>query len=186
MGGFIKAKKNIFSAPELIKRLGNRMTIARLVKQDSLIPLGAGFYCTPGIDPYVAMVHVVAKFYPKAVISGITALHIHTLSDERTDKVSVDLPKGTQVRNKMLVVREVVPHRLTGIQTLNYHGIKIRIYDLERSLCDAYRIDRGALFFKALKRYLKGNTRDFEAIAKYDKILNTKVLRSIQQELADS
>lgn len=186
MRTLLKTKKKIFSAAELIKLVGNRMTIARLVKGDDLFSLGAGFYSTPAIDPYVAMVHVVAKYYPKAVISGISALHIHNLSDERTDTISVDLPKGTQLRNKMLLTRRVVARRLVGIQTLDFYGAKIRIYDPERSLCDAYRIDRGALFYKALKRYLKSGAKNYEAIAKYDKILNTKVLRSIQQELADS
>ncbi len=68
---------------------------------------------------------------------------------------------------------------------MNYHGYSIQIYNAERSLCDAYRVDRGAIFFKAIKRYLKMSKRHFENIAKYDKVLGTKVLRSIQQELAN-
>jgi hypothetical protein len=178
--------RGIYSSRELIKLLGHRMAIQRLVEGDQLLSLGSGFYSTPKVDPSIAQLHVVARFYPKAVISGISALIIHRLSDEKLDKVTVDIPKETRLANRLLDVRRVAKSRFIGIIRMDYFDQKIRIYDLERSLCDAYRIDRGALFFKALKRYMREYPPNPEKIAKYDKILGTKVLPALQQELASA
>ena len=162
------------------------MAIRRLVELDQLLALGGGYYSSPRVDPSIAQIHVVARFYPKAVISGISALIIHKLSDEKLDKVTVDIPKETKLANRLLDVRRVAKSRLVGIDPIDYFGEMIRIYDRERSLCDAYRIDRGALFFKALKRYLREHSPNPERIARYDKALGTKVLVAIQQEWADA
>ncbi len=182
----LNAKSFVFSSAELSKALGSRTAIKRAVDADKLIALGAGFYSTPDLDPSVAQVIVVARFFPKAVISGVSGLVIHDLSDEKLQKVTVDVPKDRPLRNALLKAKRVTKDRFVGIEKRNYHGHTIRIYDVERLLCDAYRIDRGALFFKALKRYLKSQKPQFEKLAKYDKILGTKVIRAIQQELADA
>ena len=180
----MEQEAGIYSSRELVKLLGHRMAIQRLVEADKLLPLGSGYYSTPKVDPSVAQIHVVVRFYPKAVISGVSALIVHGLSDEKLDKVTVDIPKTTKLSNKLLDVRRVAKSRFVGTIRMDYFGQQIRIYDLERSLCDAYRIDRGALFFKALKRYLRQDSPNPDKIAKYDKILGTKVLQALQQELA--
>jgi predicted transcriptional regulator of viral defense system len=182
----INLEGTVYSSRELVKILGHRTAIQRLVESDELMPIGRGFYSTPALDPAVAQVHIVARFYPKAVVSGVSALIIHRLSDEKLDKVTVDIPKETTLANGLLDVRRVAKSRLTGITRLEYSGESIRVYDVERSLCDAYRIDRGALFFKALKRYMREYRPNPERIAKYDKALGTKVLPALQQELASA
>ena len=176
----------VYSSRELVKLLGHRMAIQRLVESDELLSLGSGFYSTPKIDPAVAQIHIVARFYPKAVISGVSALIIHKLSDEKLEKVTVDIPKETKLANRVLDVRRIAKSRLLGVAKMDYFGESVRIYDVERSLCDAYRIDRGALFLKALKRYMHEYQPNPEKIAKYDKALGTRVLPALQQELASA
>src|SRR3990167_487108 len=105
----------VFSAEQLLKKFGHRTAIVRLVRENRLISLGAGYYATPNLDPFVAQIHVVARFYPKAVISGISALVIHGLCDERLDKVTVDIPKGTRVRNNLIDAKRVALSRLIGV-----------------------------------------------------------------------
>ncbi len=181
----LSSKETVFSSSELSKVLGSRPAIRKAVDANQLVALGAGFYSTPDLDPSVAQVLVVARFYPQAVISGLSALVIHNLSDEKLEKVTVDVPKSRLIRNAILQARRVEKGRFIGIEKLDYHGHSIRIYDVERLLCDAYRVDRGFIFFKALKRYLKVHKPQYEKIARYDKALGTKVLRSVQQELAN-
>lgn len=178
-------KVAVFSSAGLSKALGNRTAIKRAVDSHLFVALGAGFYSTPDLDPSVAQILVVARFYPAGVISGLSALIVHGLSDEKIDRVTVDMPKDKPIRNRILTARRVTKSRFVGIEKRDYYGASIRIYDVERSLCDAYRVDRAALFFKALKRYMKAYRPQFEKIAKYDKVLGTKVLRSVQQELAN-
>jgi predicted transcriptional regulator of viral defense system len=177
--------RSVFSAPELIRVLGHRTAIQRLTEEGQLISLGAGYYFTPKIDPSSAQAHVIGRFYPNAVISGLSALFIHGLSDEMPERITVDIPKSMSLRNRLIEARRIVDSRLIGITKIDYKGAKIRVYDIERSLCDAYRIDRGATFFKAIKLYVEKYSPNTYKIALYDKKLGTRVLVSLQQELAD-
>jgi predicted transcriptional regulator of viral defense system len=134
----------------------------------------------------VASVIAVSRYYPETVISGITAMAIHELTDERIDRLDVDIERSRTIRNKLLRCHRVPRSRLIGIERIDFRNESIRIYDRERTLCEAYRIDPGGpLFFKALKRYLKQQLPDTNRIQRYDKLLKTKVIGHLQQELAD-
>jgi predicted transcriptional regulator of viral defense system len=183
----VLAKKGVMTAQELLVLLGNKMQIKRKSDEGILLPLGSGLYASPSLDPFTASVIATGRYYSQSVISGLTALVIHELSDESLDRVDVDVPRGTSIRNRLLNVHRVAEKNLIGIGQLNFHGQKIRIYDVERSLCEAYRIDAaGAIFYKALKRYVKKYPPKPERLAKYDQALKTQVLKHLQQELADA
>jgi hypothetical protein len=181
------AKKGVMTAQELVVLLGNKMQLKRKADEGLILPLGSGFYGSPSLDPFTASVKAAGRYYPQSVIAGLTALVIHELSDESLDRVDVDVPRGTSIRNRLLTVHRVSIKNLIGIIKLDFHSQKIRIYDVERSLCEAYRLDpSGPIFYKALKRYVKKYPPQPEKIAKYDQILKTDVLRHFQQELADA
>ncbi len=183
---FIK-KNQVATAKELGKFVPARTILGRLTDEGKIQSLGAGVYSTVALDPFIASVIAVARYYPKVIISNLTALVIHGLSDERIDRIDVDIGRASSIRNKLLAVHRVPAPRLIGAKKLVFHSSNIRIYDVERTLCDAYLIDKGGpLFFKALKRYMKSRKVDTAAILKYDGILKTKVLRHVQQELADA
>ncbi|MCO5143143.1 MAG: hypothetical protein M9962_08650 [Oligoflexia bacterium] len=187
MGALKKLPKRfVLRSKDLERRLGSRVAIKRETERGTVQSLGAGLYASPSIDPMTAAVIAVAKYYPQAVISGRTALVIHKLSDHAVERIEVDIPKSTRIVNKMLEVHRVAETRLTGISKLELEGTKIKIYDLERALCEAYRLDpAGPEFFTALKRYLKQKESDTKRIKKYDEALGTKVLVHVMQELAD-
>lgn len=158
----------------------------RLVEEGLVSAVGSGIYASTELDPFVAAVLATTKYYPHAVISNLTALQIHGLAEEYIQKINIDIPRETSIRNRMLEVHRVPKKRLIGIVSLPFHGEKIRIYDLERALCEAYRIDpRGPIFYKALKRYRARGKLSTELIAQYDRILKTEVLTHLRQELAD-
>lgn len=178
-------KNKVMRVSDLAKYLTHRSLLRRMDAVGEIFSVGSGFYAHPSIDPQVAAV-VAAKFYPKAVVSGITAMVIHGLSDEVIDRVDIDIPRASSIRNKLFRVHRVPPRRFVGIVNHEYFGQRVRTYDKERTLCDAYLKDpRGPLFFKALKRYLKNNNRNIDAIGRYDKILKTNVLSHVRQEFAD-
>jgi predicted transcriptional regulator of viral defense system len=181
------ARNKVMSTSQLEKFVSGRVVLTRMAEEGKIVPLGSGLYASPTIDPFVASVLAVPRFYPDAIISNLTALVVHGLSDERLDQIDVDIERSRSIRNRLLRVHRVPEHRLIGVATQKFHGEKLRIYDLERSLSDAYRLDRGGpIFFKALKRYLKGHKLRTDIILKYDEALKTRVLHHVQQELADA
>jgi predicted transcriptional regulator of viral defense system len=161
--------------------------LRRMTEAGQIISVGSGIYASVSLDPFVAAVHATAKYYPQAVISGLTALQIHGFAQEFVEKVDVDVPRETSIRNKMLQVHRVPQARLTGVIELKYEGALIRVYDRERTLCEAYRLDpAGPLFFKALKRYVAAGKINASKIQQYDQAAKTKVLSHLRQEIADA
>lgn len=171
---------------ELLQYAKTNTQVGRLANDGIIVPLGSGFYSHPSIDLFDAYVLVASKYYPMAVISNITALSIHKLTDERIDLVDVDVGRSHSIRNKILSCHRVPNSHLIGISEMRFQDKSIRIYDLERSLCEAYKIEpEGHIFFKALKRYISRGHTNTEKVKLYDEALKTKVLRSLMQELAD-
>lgn len=179
-------KHRVLKLSELKPLGASAVKLRRMTDAGLVLSVGSGIYAAASLDPFVAAVLATAKYYPRAVISGLTALQIHGFAQEYVDQVDVDVPRETSIRNKLLKVRRVPKSRLIGITRLKYHGGLIQVYDRERSLCEAYRIDpSGPLFFKALKRYLKSGKPDADRILEYDRSAKTSVLSHLRQELAD-
>lgn len=187
MGAAKKLPKNfVLRSKDLERLLGSRVAIMRESERGAIQSLGSGLYSSPALDPMTATVVAVTKYYPQAVISGRTALFLHRLSDHAVERIEVDIPKSTSIANKLLDVHRVAGNRLTGVTKLNIQGFKVKIYDLERTLCEAYRLDpAGPEFFTALKRYLRRKEPDTKKIKAYDLALGAKVLMHIMQELSD-
>lgn len=179
-------ERKVMTAQELGRYVSGRVALRRLADGGKIVSIGSGIYASPTLDPFAASVIAVSRYYPKTVISGLTAMAIHQLTDERIDRMDVDIERSHTIRNKFLKCHRVPRKRLIGIEKMDFQKERIRIYDKERTLCEAYRIDPGGpLFFKALKRYLKQQYPDTTRIQRYDQVLRTKVISHLQQELAD-
>lgn len=182
----ILKRNKVAKASEFKHIRQSRSTLSLLARSGEVVSLGSGYYSHPSIDPFLASIVAVARYYPEAVLSKATALVIHGLSDERIDRIDVDIKRESSIRNKIIRTHRVAENYLIGIEEIIYQGHKIRIYDRERSLCEGYRMDPdGAIFIKAIKRYTASQKVEFDKIAKYDEKISTKVLRAVRQETSD-
>ena len=181
------SRHGVLSSTELVSILGSRVAIKRKAEAGALFPLGSGIYASPSLDPLTAALIAATRYYPGCVISNLTALVVHKLSDEAIGKIDVDIDKSRDLKNRLLKVHRISRRKIIGITILKYEGHSIRVYDRERALGEAYLIDPGGpVFFKALKRYLSQGKPDAGRIKRYDRILKTNVLLHLQQELADA
>jgi len=172
---------------ELSKLGTSGVKLRRMAASRQIVSVGNGIYASMALDPFLAAVHATAKYYPQAVISRVTAIQIHGLGQEYIERVDVDVPRETSIRNKMVEVHHAPQARLTDAIALEFSGAWIRIYHRERTLCEAYRLDpAGQLFFKALKRYVAEGRIEAVMIQAYDLAVRTKVLAHLRQELADA
>ena len=178
-------RQKVMRASELVKYFGNTAQLSRKAESGAIIPLGTGIYASTNVDPFKASLLAAARYYP-SVLSGLTALVLHGLSDERIDRIDIDINRGKSLKNKLLNVHRVAKSRLIGAYSMKILGETVRVYDLERTLAEAYRLDKeGPIFYKALKRYIKKGRINSANIHKYDKVLKTNVLMHLQQELAN-
>lgn len=181
----ILKEKKVMRASELLKYFGNTAQIFRKAENGTIIPIGVGIYASTSVDPFKASVIAASRYYP-VVISGLTALVLHDLSDERIDKIDVDISRNKSLKNILLNVHRVTKDRIVGIEKIKILGESVKVYDLERTLAEAYLTNKaGPIFYKALKRYIKKYKINSEKVHKYDKILKTNVLMHLQQELAN-
>lgn len=179
-------EKNIVAkTSELQIKTHNRMAIIRLAEQGVIQNVARGYYSLPKFDIFDAMLVLVSKYYKEAVVSGLAAARVYGLTDENIEKIDVDILKIKNINNTFLSIKRAEKNRITGVIVKDILGKKIRIYDVERTLADIKMKYSPAIFYKALKRYLKKYKPDFEKIKKYDATVSTNVLSAVMQELAD-
>ena len=151
--------------------------LSDFVKRKSLIKVAPGFYADVEfvIDEY----YILQRRFPKYIISGMSALFIHHLTDKIVTNIEVTAPQGynpTRSRVDKLIVHKISDKEkyLLGIEEkLSMFGNKIRVYDPERTICDIikYRDNYDSeTFVKAIKLYLKRYNNIFKLI-KYSKTL---------------
>ena len=156
----------------------NTIELTRLVEKNKLERITRGYYVITNsfYDDYY-------KYQLKSkncVFSHSTALYFYDLSDRTPLYFDMTVPVGysgslSKDKNVHLhyVKKELLELGLTNVESS--FGMKIRTYDLERTICDIvkYRnhMDK-EIFTKALKWYSKRKDKNLLKLMKYAKKLN--------------
>lgn len=152
--------------------------LTRLVKQNKIERISRGYY---------ALVNTFCDDYYKyqlksknCVFSHATALYLYDLSDRTPLYFNMTVPYGyngslRQDKNVVLhyVKREFLNLGLTTIDSP--FGMKIKTYDIERTICDIIKARKHMdkeIFTKALQRYSKMKGKDLLKLMEYAKKLN--------------
>lgn len=158
----------------------NTVDLTRLVKQKKLERISRGYY---------ALVNTFCDDYYKyqlksknCVFSHATALYLYDLSDRTPLYFDMTVPAGyngslRQDKNVVLhyVKREILNLGLTTIDSP--FGMKIKTYDIERTICDIIKNKNKMdieVFTKALKEYSRLKNKDLLKLMKYAKKLNVE------------
>ena len=152
--------------------------MTRLVEQGKLDRIARGYYAITNsfCDDYFKY-QLKSK---KCVFSHSTALYFYDLSDRTPLYFDMTVPvgyNGSLSKNKNVVLHYVKKEFLElGLTTIESpFGMKLRVYDKERTICDIvkYRnhMDK-EIFTKALKRYAQRKDKDLLKLMKYAKKLN--------------
>jgi len=165
-GGYLTMKEAKESGLEnkAMQRLADRGLIERVVH---------GLYA--GMDIFPDPFFVAQYRCPKGVFSHDTALFLHGMSDRDPLRLTMTIPSGW---NTKLLTDDSVqfyyagPSKMTlGVsEAETASGMKVKTYDIERTLCDCLKhiekLDRD-LVLTALKRYIKGGERDSARLLEY-------------------
>ncbi|HKK83097.1 MAG TPA: type IV toxin-antitoxin system AbiEi family antitoxin domain-containing protein [Atribacterota bacterium] len=124
------------------------------------------------------------KKYSKLIYSHETALFMHDLSDRTPFEYSATVPSGYKVvsnvadRFKIYYVKKEL-HELGVISLNSSFGNQIRVYNIERTICDIIksrsRVDVQILN-EALKRYVRIKSSDYSLLMDYAKKLNIETV----------
>ena len=148
-------------------------TLQRMTERGLIERIAHGLYV--GADVFPDPFFVAQYRCPKGVLSHETALFLHDLCDRVPLKVMMTIPAGWNTQ--MLTDDDIRffysnPKRMgLGVcETETTSGVKVKLYDAERTLCDCLRsidkLDRD-LVITGLKRYVRRKEKDSAKLLEY-------------------
>lgn len=177
-GGYITTK-------ELVNNNINKKFLTNMVRDCKLIRISRGYYGLPSYiqDDY----YILQSKSQNAVFSLLTALYFHDLSERVPLIYNITLPYGysgalQKEKNVSLnfVKKELL--NLGVIEMTSPFGMKIKVYDVERTICDIIKNKNKIdveIFSKALKRYATKKDKNINKLMKYANKMN------IEQKVAE-
>lgn len=158
---------------EIVKKGINKMFLTNMVKKGTLVKLERGYYGLPNYieDPY----YKIALKSKSVRFSGPTALYLHNFSDRNPLVYHISLPNnygGVLQKDKNLAIHFVKKELLDlGVMEMNSpFGMKIKVYDMERTICDMIKNKNKMdmeIFSKALKEYTNSKDKNIRKLRKY-------------------
>ena len=174
----VEKNNGYVTTKEVVANGINKTFLTNLVKNGTLVRISRGYYGLPNYieDEY----YKIASKSQNARFSMATALYLHNLSDRTPLVFNVTLPFGYSgvLQKEKKVILNFVKRELLDlgvIEMTSPFGMKIKVYDIERTICDIIKnknkID-AEIFSKALKDYAKSRKKNLSKLTKYAKSLN--------------
>lgn len=125
--------------------------------------------------------YLLQRKYERGIYSHDTALYLLGYSDRTPAKYTMTFPKGyntPSLKQENITVKRVVPknYEFGIIEIQSPSGNPIRVYDLERTLCDILRGSGSDIQIvgEAMKRYAASKTKDIHKLMQYAEQLRVK------------
>lgn len=174
----IESNNGYITTKEIVSNKIDRKFLSNMVKKGMLVRISRAYYGLPSYieDEYYKLL----SKSKNARFSMATALYLHNLSDRTPLIYNITVPYGysgslQKEKNVILnfVKKEILD--LGVIEMTSPFGMKIKVYDIERTICDIIKnknkID-AEIFSKALKEYARSKNKNLTKLTKYAKIMN--------------
>jgi predicted transcriptional regulator of viral defense system len=151
--------------------------LAKLVEEGHIVRLKPGLYLATESQTASGFFEVQLAL-PHAVVCLASALSHYELSNYEPPEVQVAIPRGDRTRPP-----DFPPSRRfsfaddrysLGIETESIDGREVRIYDREKSICDAIRFRRTLgqeVVNEAVRSYLGQSKKDIDKVIEYSRML---------------
>lgn len=162
----------------VVKKGIAKMFLTNLVKTDKLERIDRGLYILPNEFPDEYYKLQLAN--KEAIFSLATALYFHNLSDRIPHIIDATVSynyAGNLLKNKNIsliyVNKDILNLGVIEIETS--FGNKIKVYDVEKTICDVIKnqskVD-AEIFTRALQKYVTLKHKDLYKLHKYAKEMN--------------
>ena len=146
--------------------------LSRMVKTGEIQRVERGVYINKNgnYDEY----YFFQKRYKSAIFSYLSALYLHQLTDVVPNSIEVTLYRGYNPHRmsvdviKRYVTRDI--HTLGVMDCETMYGNVVKVYDLERVICDIVKNRKSIdseLFSKTLNNYVRSPKKDFAKLYAY-------------------
>lgn len=157
----------------------HRSVLQKLVDSGELYRFGRGLYVQSSAweDDF----YLLQRKYARGIYSHDTALYLLGYSDRTPAKYTMTFPKGyntPSLKQENIIVKRVVPdnYEFGRIEIQSPSDNPIRVYDLERTLCDILRGSGSDIQIvgEAMKRYAASKSKDIHKLMQYAEQLRVK------------
>lgn len=170
--------KNYITTKEVESIGVSRKFLSLLVSKGKIARLSRAVYSLPNeLEDEFLIINSKSKY---AIFSNLTALFFHGLCDRMPIEYDVTVKSGyngSLQKNKQVnlynVKKEI--HELGLMTTSTNYGNVVRVYDIERSICDIIKNKNKLdleLFNKAIRNYYYSKNKDTSKLYDYAKKLN--------------
>ena len=157
----------------------HRSILQELVESGELYRFGRGLYVRSNAweDDFYLLQHR----YGRGIYSHDTALYLLGYSDRTPAQYTMTFPKGynsPSLKQERIIIKRVVPENYCfgEIELLSPCGNPIRVYDIERTLCDILRGNGSdiQIIGAAMKKYAASKEKDIHKLMQYADQLRVK------------
>lgn len=172
-------KRNGIITTSEVEKLGiNSRILTRMIERGLIERVARGVYISADtIEDIYFTAQAICK---KGIFSHETALYFHDLCDRTPIKFQLTVPTNYNnilIKNKnyqIFYLKEEL-YEIGIIEMKTPYGNKVKVYDLERTICDIIRKKKKieiALFADSMKRYAERKDRNSIKLNKYAKLFN--------------
>lgn len=162
----------------------HRQYLKNLVDEGYLMKVSRGLYIRPDKD--ISEYFIMGEQFKTGIFSHNTALYFYNLTDRTPFVLDMTFPSNIRPSNDMLSPHYINKERFElGLVNKELEdGTSIRIYNMERTICDIIR-DRNKIdtqiFNTALKEYMKRPDKNLNLLYEYAK--EFKILKILKMYL---
>lgn len=166
-----------------------RTYLSMMVAEGKVERIGRGIYVSP--DSLEDEMYIIQRKYPNLIYSHETALFFHGLSDRTPFEYSATVPSGYKVvsgiseTTKVYYIKKNL-HLMGVIEEKTSFGNTIKVYNIERTLCDILRSRNRIdiqIFSDALKKVIKIKSLDHNLLLEYARRLNVENILNTYMEV---
>lgn len=157
----------------------HRGILRELVKSGEIYRYGRGLYVQN--DVWEDDIYLLQQKYGRGIYSHDTALYLLGYSDRTPAKYTMTFLKGyntPSLKRENIIMKRVIPENYSFgiIEIKSPCGNPIRVYDLERTLCDMVRGNGSdpQVVNAAMKRYTSTKEKNIHKLMKYAEQLRVK------------
>lgn len=157
----------------------HRSILQKYVENGKLCRFGRGLYVRT--DVWEDDFYLLQRKYERGIYSHDTALYLLGYSDRTPAQYTMTFPKGYHslfLEQENIKIKRVVPKNYSfGVAEVQSPcGNLIRVYDLERTLCDILRGNDGDIQIvgAAMKKYASSKEKDIHKLMQYADQLRVK------------
>ena len=177
---FLEASPDGTITAEQVTAMGlHRSLLQELVENGEIYRFGRGLYVRNNVweDDF----YLLQRKYGRGIYSHDTALYLLGYSDRTPAQYTMTFPKGynsPSLKQESIKIKRVVPDNYSFgvIELRSPCGNPIRVYDLERTLCDILRGSGSdiQIVTAAMKKYAASKERNIHRLMQYAEQLRVK------------